>query len=147
MAMRETDPFLGYNFRMEVDGIDIAGFTEIDGLEASVAVIEYCEGFGELKNKIKLPGRQSLQNVTFKRGVTTDGIAMWEWFMTSLQDGRDIDRKSITIAVTDDEDGDARTYTFTEAWPCRYKGPSLNSGEDLVAFEEIEFTYEILEVE
>ena len=147
MAAREDDPLLAYNFRMEIDGIGVAGFNEISGIESEITVIPYAEGNGEVRLTRKLAGRQQYTNVVFKKGIVVAGQELWDWFETHQLDGREMDRKSVTIAVLDDQEGDVKTYTFHEAWPTRYKGPDLNAEEDGIAFEEMELAYEKLEVE
>lgn len=39
-----TYPFKKYNYRVEIDSIDVAAFSEVSGFDASVDVIEYREG-------------------------------------------------------------------------------------------------------
>ena len=34
-------PYVGYNFRMEIDGVEVAGFREISGLKMNTEVVEY----------------------------------------------------------------------------------------------------------
>ena len=38
------DPYKNFNFRVEIDGLSVAGFSECTGLETEVSVIEYREG-------------------------------------------------------------------------------------------------------
>jgi hypothetical protein len=32
MADERRDPFVGFNFRMEIDGVEVAGFKELAGI-------------------------------------------------------------------------------------------------------------------
>ena len=39
-----NDPYKNFNFRVEIDGIAQAGFSECTGLRVEIDVIEYREG-------------------------------------------------------------------------------------------------------
>ena len=44
MAVTRNNPYSGFNFLVEIDGLVDAGFSEISGLGHEIAVIEYREG-------------------------------------------------------------------------------------------------------
>jgi len=50
-----TDPYSGYNFLVEIDGITQAGFQEVSGLDASTDATDYREGNDPTHTR-KLPG-------------------------------------------------------------------------------------------
>ena len=146
MADERRDPFAGYNFRLEIDGVEVAGFKEINGAETKTKVIEYSDGEGPNNGIIKRPGRTSYTNIIFKRGVS-EGEELWEWYQEVIADARDFERKEIAIHLLDDDGEPQKTYTCTEAWPCGYKIASLSATDDQVAVEEIEFAFEALTIE
>ena len=41
---KRTDPYAGFNFRVEIDGVDVGAFTEVSGLDSETEVIEYRTG-------------------------------------------------------------------------------------------------------
>jgi phage tail-like protein len=140
------DPYAGFNFRMEIDGVEVAGFKEIKGLGMTTEVINYAEGDEQNAALKKIPGRTQFTNAIFKRGIA-EGVDLWEW-CTSVNDyPREIERKSITINLLDNEGEPQKTYTLLEAWPCRYSIDDFNAGGHELAMEEIEFVYESLEIE
>ena len=51
-----TYPFKKYNYRVEIDSIDVAAFSEVSGFDASVDVIEYREGTDPINSPRKMPG-------------------------------------------------------------------------------------------
>jgi phage tail-like protein len=68
MAQR-VDPLNNYNFKVEIDGIQVGGFSEASGLESTVEVVEYREG--GLNNTVhKLPGKTTYSDIVLKRGTT-----------------------------------------------------------------------------
>ncbi|HEY2918716.1 MAG TPA: phage tail protein, partial [Candidatus Binatia bacterium] len=67
MAAR-NDPYKNFKFRVEIDNLTIAGFSECTGLSSEVGCIEYREG-GDFFVR-KLPGLHKVGDITLKRGVT-----------------------------------------------------------------------------
>jgi len=143
---REEDPFVGYDFRLEIDGVEVAGFKEVNGAETKTAVIEYAEGDGPNGTIRKLPGRTNYTNVVLKRGIS-GGIDLWEWYKEVIDAEREYERKEIALHLLDDGGDPQKTYTFSEAWPCRYKIDAVDAMADKLAIEEIEFAFEALEIE
>lgn len=145
---RLEDPFPTYRYVMTIDGLDeTIQFKEVSGLESSTEVIEYQEG-GETQQPLKkLPGRTKYTNLTIKRGITSD-LGLWEWYSEVVDKDRDgLERRNAIITMRDGDEGEEKVYTLSEVWPCRYKGPDLDAQGDDVAFEEIEFVCEALEIE
>jgi hypothetical protein len=51
-----NDPYAGFNFLVEINGIPAAGFSECSGLATDTEVIEYREGSDPANTVRKLPG-------------------------------------------------------------------------------------------
>jgi len=73
-----TDPFRGYNFKLEIDGISRNGFRECSGLDATSDPIDYREGDEKVYTNRKLPGQTKYSNITLKWGITDDH-SLWDW--------------------------------------------------------------------
>ena len=67
-----NDPYAGFNFLVEIEGVTVAGFSECSGLSADQAVIEYREGREDTTVR-KLPGLIKYNNVTLKRASRRRG--------------------------------------------------------------------------
>lgn len=132
------DPYRNFRFRVELEGLEQAGFSEVTGFEASMDVIEYREG-NEVTTPRKLPGLTKYGNITLKWGAT-DSIELYEWIQECVEGT--IERKTITIIALDEEGQDVATWQVIEAWPIRYTAPSFNGTGNEVAFEMIEFAHE-----
>ncbi len=145
MADERRDPFVGFNFRMEIDGIEVAGFKEITGLKMETEVIEYFEGDGINTTVKKIPGITKYENITFKRGIAA-GIDLYEWCKSINDQSREIERKTVTINLLDDAGEPHKTYTLFEAWPCAYRTSDLDGSANELAMEEVEFVIEALDV-
>lgn len=138
MAGDRTDPYRNFRFRVEVEGLEQAGFNEVSGFDASIDVIEYREG-NELTTPRKLPGLTKYGNITLKWG-TTDSVELYEWLQECVEGT--IERKTITIIALDEEGNDVATWQVIEAWPTRYTAPSFNGLGAEVAIEMLEFAHE-----
>ncbi|MHA6485328.1 phage tail protein [Paenibacillus sp. strain BS8-2] len=138
MAGDRTDPYRNFRFRVEVEGLEQAGFNEVSGFDASIDVIEYREG-NELTTPRKLPGLTKYGNITLKWG-TTDSVELYEWLQECVEGT--IERKTITIIALDEEGNDVATWQVIEAWPVRYTAPSFNGLGAEVAIEMLEFAHE-----
>ena len=65
----EQYPYKNYRFKVEIDGVMVAGFNEVAGFDATIDVIEYREGDAATNTPRKQPGLVNYSNITFKRGV------------------------------------------------------------------------------
>ena len=103
------DPYRGYNFRVEVDGITRGGFRECSGLDTSQDPIDYREGTDSLTTR-RLPGLVKYSNIILKWGITDDA-ELWGWRQSAM-DGK-VERTNGSIVLLDDtgrKDEALRTY-------------------------------------
>lgn len=135
---RRTHDHIGqFNFRLEIDGVTQAGFRNVEGLDSETEVIEYQDGDDMILRK--RPGRTKYSNIVCKRGyVATEDL--WEW-RKKVMDGK-VERKPVSIILLNDNGGEIMRYNGFEAWPCKWKGYSLDGKGADVAVEEIEFVVE-----
>lgn len=138
--MARDDPYKAFNFLVEIDGIAVAAFSEVSGLESEIAVIEYRVGsdFGVRK----LPGLTRYANIVLRRGITQDAD-LWNWHK-SVVNGT-ADRRSGAIVLLDDERVPVVRWRFRDGWVCKYSGPDLHAQANEVAIETIEIAHEGLE--
>ncbi|MDQ2085383.1 phage tail protein [Herbivorax sp. ANBcel31] len=133
------NPYKNFRFRLEIDGIDEAGFSEVTGFDASVDVVEYREGDAPVPTPVKLPGLTKYGNITLKWGVT-DSMVLYEW-LQGITDGN-IERKTVTITVLDDEGESKASWQLINAWPVKYTAPDFNGMGSEVAMESLEIAHE-----
>lgn len=79
---QRVDPFLNYNFLVELDGIVGAAFSEVSGLDATIEPVEYREG-GENTTVRKLLGMASYSNIVLKWGMTVD-MRLYDWYRQTV---------------------------------------------------------------
>lgn len=141
MAPR-VDPYKNFNFRVEIDGLAVAGFSECSGLETEVSVIEYREG-GDVSVR-KLPGLAKVGDVTLKRGITkTNELQNWH---RNILNGVP-DRKDLIVILMDDEKNPVIVWKLFNAFPRKWQGPTLRATGNEVAIETLELACERLERE
>lgn len=138
MPGQRNDPYRNFRFRVEIDGITQAGFSEVTGFDASIDVIEYREGI-DITTPRKLPGLTKYGNITLKWG-TTDSMEMYNWMLAAING--QIERKTITIVALDEEANDVATWVVNEAWPVKYNAPDFNGLSSEVAIEFLEIAHE-----
>jgi phage tail-like protein len=138
------DPFTGFNFRVEIDGVTAAAFAECTGIGSETDVIEYREGGDRTLGVRKIPSLTHYSNVVLRRGITTNRD-LWDWRQTVI-DGQ-VSRRTVAITLLDDTGAPVMRWTLRDAWPVKLEGPSLNARGNDVALESIELTHEGLRLE
>ena len=141
MARRATDPFASFNFKLEIEGITVAGFSEATGLNQESNVIDYREGQEPITPR-KLPGLNKFGNITLKRGISPD-LSVYNWRKT-VTDG-DIERRNASIVLHNEKHEEVVRWNLVNAWPSKYVGPDLKANANEVAIESIELTHEGVE--
>jgi len=141
MPRRPIDPFASFNFKLEIAGITVAGFSECTGLNSEQNVIDYREG-QEIITPRKLPGLTKFGNITLKRGITVDKT-IFQWRKT-ITDG-DIERKNLSIVLQNEKHDEVVRWNVVNAWPSKYVAPDLKATANEIAIETVELTHEGLE--
>lgn len=133
------DPYYGFNFLVELDGITQASFRECSGLEATTEVIDHRQG-GDNVTVYKLPGKTTYTDITLKWG-STDSTELWEW-RRGVIEGR-VERKNGSIVVYDLANrNEVLRWNFVNAWPTKWEGPTLNALGNEVAVETLVLAHE-----
>lgn len=141
--MARDDPFRNFKFRVEIDGVAEAAFSEVAIGDTSTEAIDYREGT-EPNHVRKLPGMTKYGNITLKRGVT-DSQVIYQWHK-DIVDGKIGDkRKSITIVVIDEAGKDKARFVVSECWPTKYDPSDLNGKGNEVFIELLELVNEGIE--
>ena len=138
-SMRKNDPYLSFRFRVEINGIETGGFTEVGGLQVEVEVFDYREGgVNEFIHKLAGPVRYQ-SNVTLKHGLM-EADQIWEWEQQML-DGK-IERHNMSIILMDAAGRDKWRWEFKNAYPVRWSGPDLRANAAEVAIEALELAHQ-----
>lgn len=127
-----------FNYKVEIDGLEAGGFSEVNGFDASIDVIEYREG-DMTQTPIKVPGLKKYGNITLKQGLV-DSMVLYEWMTAGLEG--DVERKTLTITLLDIAGSPAASWQIINAWPVKYTAPDFNATSSEVAIESLEIAHE-----
>lgn len=139
-----TDPFRSFNFRVEIDGLTVAAFSEVSGLTAEGDAVDYREGTDLVNSVRKLTGLRKYANLMFKRGYIQD-TSFWAWFQ-QIANGEDARRDGSIILMNEHHD-DVIRWNFENAWINKIEGPSFKASGNDVAIESLELVHEGLSME
>jgi phage tail-like protein len=138
------DPYGGYNFSVELDGLTRAGFRSCTGLEITANAGTYREGTDKVLAPRKITGMHSYGDVTLSRGITQDD-ALWTWCQTVLSGN--VERHDISIHLRDDVGASRITWHLFQCWPTQWSGPSFDATLDEIAVEQLVLTCERIELD
>src|SRR5262245_15261417 len=137
------DPFVNFNFKVELDGIVRAAFHEASGLDTTIDVIEHREG-GENITTRKYPGQVKYSNISLKWGVT-DERELYEWHRQWVTGDPGAARKNGSIVLLDRQGEEKMRWNFFNAWPTKWTGPAMNAEQSDIAIETLELAHEGVE--
>lgn len=134
-------PHLNASFRIQVDGLPPADFSQCTGLAGEVGVEEYQEG-GENRFTHRFPSRGAVPNLVLKRGTTADP-SLWLWYGEYLTLGRVVPRDGQVLLLASVEDAlvPVKAWGFRRGWPVKMTGPDLDAMSAGVAIETVEIAH------
>jgi phage tail-like protein len=141
-----NNPYGGFNFLVEIDGVPVAAFTECILPAVSIEVIEYRAGDDIQIGIHKLPGLVKYGDLILKRGISgpPSSIALWDWFSGFVQGtGK---ATTLTVSLLDGQRVPVMQWTFSNAWPVKYEAPVLNGKTSALAIETLEVAVEGMKV-
>lgn len=135
-----NDPYKGFRFLVEIDGIVQAGFSEVTIPDSAQDPIEYREG-SDLPTVRKVPGLVKYGNLILKWG-TTDSLELYEWRKMVENGELTTARKNIAIIVLNELGEPSARWEFREAWATKYDAPDLKASGNEIAIETLEVAHE-----
>lgn len=135
---RRLDPYRGYNFAIEIEGLLVGGFSHVSGLEAEVETDTWAEG-GVNSHVHHFPRATRYPNLVLSHGLT-DISTLWNWYHNVSRGV--VERRNGTIMLLDRRGLPAMYWNFRNAFPVKWKGPELDAGSSEVAVETIELVHE-----
>ncbi|UCC61910.1 MAG: phage tail protein [Anaerolineae bacterium] len=133
------DPYMAFNFVVEIEGLLVGGFSEVSGLESEITVEDYQEG-GLNEFAHKLPGPVTYPNLVLTHGLT-DVDTLWNWYHNVTRGI--IRRKNGTIMLLDRQRIPVMWWDFHKAYPVKWVGPKFNaSSATEAAVEQIELVHQ-----
>ena len=128
-----------FNYRLEIDGLEVASFGEVSGLSNEVDAVDYRDSPDLPPTMRKLPGLRKYTNITLKRGYTKNR-ELWLWFR-NIQNGID-DRRDASIILMNEDRIAVVRWSIQNAWIRQLEAPTLNASGNEVAIESLEIVHE-----
>jgi len=144
MPRARRDPYLNFNFLVEIDGVAAAGFSEVELPEARIDAVAYREGDDRTSSARLLPGRVEYGRLVLRRGYAADP-ALFQWWR-AVAEGN-LDRRNVVVILRDQSGQEVSRWAFRETLPTKYVGPSLRALGNEVAIETLELACESMELE
>ena len=107
-------------FTLSVPGITIGAFNECHGLSMEYDVFEWAEG-GNNEFVHHLPGRVRYPYLVLNSGLV-ESDALQKWFKAT---GGTPELKEITVELTTQDQSVKRSWTFADAYPIHWSGPTI----------------------
>ena len=120
MTTDQREPFINISFRIEIEGLQGTGATEVIFPEARIIERE------------AEPRLVQYGHLTLRRGLTTS--SEWYQWWDRARASADADRKNVTVVLMDRFRADVARWTFAGAIPAAYLLSPLNAlgGEPLI---------------
>ncbi|GGI46863.1 phage tail protein [Paenibacillus marchantiophytorum] len=127
-----------FRFVVELDGLFVAGFSEVTGMKAETEVKPLWEG-GVNTHPHYMIQHTKFPNIVLKRGITNSS-ELWDWHYNVSQ-GK-IERMNGSIILNNELGKEMCRWNFFNAFPVKWNGPDLNASTGNVAIESIELVHE-----
>lgn len=136
------NPYPSFRFKATINGIAATGFNDISGLTFDTEVQTFREGgFNYGERQLAGPTKYS-SRLTLKRGLA-DVDELWSWYSDVM--AGTIKRKDIRIILLDQNGNEKWGWSFANACPVKWTGPTLQAAGSQVAFESLELVHDGLQ--
>lgn len=134
----EADPLQSFMFRVSIPGLPTGvGFQKVGGLSREVEVVEYLENMYDHSHK--LPGRETVGDVTFERGMYADDYL--QGIYEKVFNNNTV-RNTVVIQVCDRFGKIRREFKCAEAWFSKYECADLDATSSDVIIETLTMAFE-----
>ena len=141
LKQEQTTPAIFFELKLTPISTPVGYYTEVSGLTAEIEVMTYNEG-GRNDAVHKLPTRMKHPNLVLKRGVTAVKD-LQQWTLDSFMGPA---RKEITLTMYNEGLEKLRTWSFKNAYPVKWTGPTFNVGQAAVATEALEIVHDGIQI-
>lgn len=134
----QQDPLQAFMFKVSISGLPTGvGFQKVSGLSREVAVVEYLENMYDHTHK--LPGRETVGEITFERGMYADDY-LQTIYETVFNNNKA--RSTVVIDICDRFGNIRREFQLAECWFSKYEVADLDATSDDVIIETLTMQFE-----
>jgi phage tail-like protein len=139
------DPLSIHHFGVEVQGIQVALFSDCSAVNREIGKIDYyataTDGSGKVHYQA-VPGNTKYNSVTLKRGITSSN-KLWDWFQQVMEGSIKDARQTVTINGFSPDNKVVFSMVLHRAWPTKYTGPAWDAKQmSQAAMEQIDLAHE-----
>jgi len=143
-TQEDIDHIGQFNFKVEIEGVYVGQFKNVEGLDSETEVVEY-QTVDDLIWR-KRPGRVKNSNITLREGVGLDSPpaemadqTLNDFFSQWRQDilAGIVEGKKGAVVLYNREGKEILRYNIFGAWPSKWKGFSLDGKGNDVQVEEV----------
>ena len=120
------------------------GFREVSGLATEMDIIRYRARNSPAFDRYKIPTATKV-DVSLKKGLSPKNETLFQWINESTF-GK-IERKRVTIQLSDETGAVLFTWTLTNAFPVKIIGSDFNALNSEMAIEELVLAHEGVRME
>lgn len=135
----QEDPYHAGRFKVILDRVTFAVFTECTLPSLSMEPTKVQEG-GQNAYVHKLPTRVEVGTLKLRYGLCRSSDILI-WYLDVMRGRVDLAMADIVVMMVDGIGLPLAAWTFKDAYPIKWTGPTLKAGESAVAIEEIEFAF------
>ncbi len=128
-----------FRFKVEIDGLTLAHFQSISGLQHEIEALEFQEG-GVNDHLHKLPAQGRYPNLVLKLGYVNNQM-LEGWHQSFTKSPTSTRRKNGSIVLCDDAGEAVARWNFFEAWPVKWEGPQLDASSSELLVESVEIAH------
>jgi phage tail-like protein len=134
--MSRRDPYHGFRFIVEVEGLTVGGFSRVKGLVRETKFEVFREG-GVNDFEHKLASLTTFGNLILERGLIASEL--WDWHEKVVNG--DIRRRKITIALRDETKTEVWRWHVDGAFPVKWSVSDFDAANQQIVVESIEFAH------
>ncbi|MDN3643361.1 phage tail protein [Lutimonas halocynthiae] len=143
--MSNVYPPVAFYFKLSFSGVSNsadAAFKEATGISMEMDTEEITEG-GNNSYKHRVPTSVKFSNLVLKRGLVPQDSEVVQWCMETLSGGLSdlIETKTIILSLLNENGQPLKTWNFVNAWPVKWSASDLNSMNNEIVIETLEFAY------
>lgn len=131
------DPYQSFRFLIEIQGLIVAGFSEVSGLQAETEVEDVKEG-GVNDHIHRLAKISRYPNLVLKRGIA-DNDALWKWHQDVIE-GK-VERRDVYVVLLSSDGDEKWRWHFSGAYPVKWNGPEMKADANAIAMESVELAH------
>lgn len=138
-------PPVSFYFKLSFSGISgqvEASFKEVSGITMEMGIEEIAEG-GINGYKHRVPTTAKFSNLVLKRGLVPKDSELAQWCTDTISGNLEelVETKMITVHLLEASRKPLKSWSFNNAWPVKWAVSDLNSMNNEIVIETLEFAY------